>query len=132
MADGVLARGGRNRALLVLAGLASDSFKGAPAGLLAALITLAILSGACVGRARMGIGWAENDLTGKDKDPADAVPSDHKSPSTDRGFMYAGLTLLLCMGGLLVVAAWWTVFAPHHEGCTLKWQANPQAVVCTQ
>jgi len=119
-------------ALLIVAGLASDALKGAPPAFLAVLTTLAILSGACVGRARMGIAWAEHTLESRVLDPANDVPGDAKSPANDRRFMHAGLWFLLLMGGVLSVAAWWTVFAPHDQGCTLKWQAQQQAVVCVQ
>lgn len=119
-------------ALLVVAGLASDSLKGAPPWFLAGLLTLAILAGGCLGRARVGIASAEQTLAGKGKPADENVPADAKSPKTDNHFMHVGVLLLLAMGCLLIVAAWWTVVAPHDDECTLKLPANQQAVVCTK
>ena len=78
----------------------------------------------------MGIGWTEQQLANLGLGPGSDVPATEALPQLDRVFMDAGLVFLLFMGGVVAAAAWWTVIAPEHRECSLKWQANQQAVVC--
>lgn len=123
--------------LLVITGLAANALKVGSGVMLAILITLAVVAGASVGRARLGLSSAESVLrsdvekTGSAR--TDNVPTDDKFkfPIVEYALMWCGLILLVLDGISLLIAVWWAAIAHQPEECSLKWDKTKHLIMCT-
>lgn len=103
--------GGGIGGLIVLVGLSGNAINNAPLWLRALVITLAVLSGASIGRAYIGYSTAKQDTSAVKKRinlPDDAMAEDVLPyPSSAYTFYAAAIILFLFAAVFVIVGAWW-------------------------
>jgi hypothetical protein len=121
--------------LLVVIGFMANVFTSMPSVIWAILVTLAILAGASVGRARLGLSSVDSllkeDIERQALQRTDELPDNRKAlPAVERVTMWIGLALLIISGCVLIIAAWAVTESHQPATCDLGWYSTTKSLVC--